>query len=166
MLDFPVLHHLLEFAQLVSVVSMMHPTISSCHPLLLYLQSLAASESFPVSRLFASDGQTVGASASASIFPMNIKGSFPLGLTDLISCCPRDSPTLQFFSSSPYLWSSSVHDSDCSHEVKTLAPWEKSYDQPRQHIKKQRYYFSKNICLVKAMAFPASGSFHMSKFFT
>ena len=32
---------------------------------------------------------------------------------------------------------------DCSHEIKTLAPWKKSYDQPRQHIKKQRYYFAK-----------------------
>ena len=31
---------------------------------------------------------------------------------------------------------------DCSHEIKrTLAPWKKSYDQPRQHIKKQRHYF-------------------------
>ena len=29
-------------------------------------------------------------------------------------------------------------DSDCSHEVKTLAPWKKSYDKPKQHIKKQR----------------------------
>ena len=28
---------------------------------------------------------------------------------------------------------------DCSHEIKTLAPWKKSYDQPRQHIKKQRH---------------------------
>ena len=28
-------------------------------------------------------------------------------------------------------------DGDCSHEIKTLAPWNKSYDQPRQHIKKQ-----------------------------
>ena len=27
-------------------------------------------------------------------------------------------------------------DGDCSHEIKTLAPWKKSYDQPRQHIKK------------------------------
>ena len=33
-------------------------------------------------------------------------------------------------------------DGDCSHENKTLAPWKKSYDQPRQHIKKQRYYFA------------------------
>ena len=34
-------------------------------------------------------------------------------------------------------------DGDCSHEIKkTLAPWEKSYDQPRQHIKKKRHYFA------------------------
>ena len=30
-------------------------------------------------------------------------------------------------------------DGDFSHEMKTLAPWKKSYDQPRQHIKKQRH---------------------------
>ena len=30
-------------------------------------------------------------------------------------------------------------DGDCSHEIKTLAPWKKSYDQPRQHTKKQRH---------------------------
>ena len=33
-------------------------------------------------------------------------------------------------------------DGDCSHEIKTLAPWKKSYDQPRQHIKKQTHYFA------------------------
>ena len=38
-------------------------------------------------------------------------------------------------------------DDDCSHEIKkTLAPWKESYDQPRQHIKKQRHYFA-NKCL-------------------
>ena len=31
-------------------------------------------------------------------------------------------------------------DGDCSHEIKRLAPWKKSYDQRRQHIKKQRHY--------------------------
>ena len=35
-----------------------------------------------------------------------------------------------------------------------LAPWKKSYDQPRQHIKKQRYYFDKKVHLVKAVVFP------------
>ena len=33
-------------------------------------------------------------------------------------------------------------DGDCSHEIKILAPWKKSYQQPRQHIKKQRHYFA------------------------
>ena len=44
---------------------------------------------------------------------------------------------------------------------KMLTPWKKSYDQPRQHIKKQRYYFANlyvkgkvKVCLVKAMVFP------------
>ena len=31
-------------------------------------------------------------------------------------------------------------DGDCSHEIKMLTPWKESYDQPRQHIKKQRHY--------------------------
>jgi len=35
-------------------------------------------------------------------------------------------------------------DGDCSHEIKrTLTPWKESYDQPRQHIQKQRHYFAK-----------------------
>ena len=36
----------------------------------------------------------------------------------------------------------------------TLAPWKKSCDQPRQHIKKQSHFFADKICLVKAMVFP------------
>ena len=35
-----------------------------------------------------------------------------------------------------------------------LIPWKKSYDQTRQHIKKQRHYFATNVHLVKAMVFP------------
>ena len=35
-----------------------------------------------------------------------------------------------------------------------LAPWKESYDQPRQHIKKQKHYFDDKFCLVKAMVFP------------
>ena len=42
-----------------------------------------------------------------------------------------------------FLGSKIIADGDCSHEIKkTLAPWKKSYDQPRQHIKKQRHYFA------------------------
>ena len=63
-----------------------HPTISSsgipfssCPP------SFPASGSFPVSWLFASGGQSIGASASASVLSVNIQGWLPLGLTGLIS---------------------------------------------------------------------------------
>ena len=35
-----------------------------------------------------------------------------------------------------------IADGDRNHEIKKLAPWKKSYDQPRQHIKKQRHYFA------------------------
>ena len=41
-----------------------------------------------------------------------------------------------------FLGSKITADGDCSHEIKTLAPWKKSYDEPRQHIKKQRHYFA------------------------
>ena len=52
-------------------------------------------------------------------------------------------------------WSSKITaDGDCSHEIKTLTPWKKSYDQPRQHIKKQRHYFVNKGLSSKAMVFP------------
>ena len=46
-------------------------------------------------------------------------------------------------------------DGDCIHEIKRcFTPWKESYDQPRQHIQKQRHYFAKKVRLVKAMVFP------------
>ena len=39
-------------------------------------------------------------------------------------------------------------------KLKTLTPWKESYDQPRQHIKKQRHYFVNKDRVVKAMVFP------------
>ena len=94
-----------------------HPTISfsvthfsSC------FQSFPASGSFPTSQFFASGGQSIGASASASVLPMNIQGWFPLGLTGLISLLSKglsrvfSSTTVQkhqFFSTQPSLWTSS-----------------------------------------------------------
>ena len=41
-----------------------------------------------------------------------------------------------------FLGSKITADGDCSHEIKTLVPWKKSYGQPRQHIKKQRHYIA------------------------
>ena len=92
-----------------------HPTISSsvvpfsfCH------QFFPASGSFPVSWLFASGGQNIGASTSASVSPMNTQDWFPLGLTSLIFLQSKalsrvfSNTTVQkhqFFGPQPSLWS-------------------------------------------------------------
>ena len=63
-----------------------HPTTSSSLiPLSFQLQSFPASGAFPMSQLFASDGQSIRALASASVLSMNIQDWFPLELTSLIS---------------------------------------------------------------------------------
>ena len=114
--SFPVLHHLLEFAQThvywasdaIQPTYPLLPTFFSCP------QSFLASGSFPVSQLFASGGHSIGTSASASIFPKNIHGWFPLRLTGLISLQSKglsgvfSSTTIrkhQFFTAQPSLWS-------------------------------------------------------------
>ena len=94
-----------------------HPTISSSViPFSSCLQSFPASGSFPMSRLFASGSQSIGASASASALPMNIQAWFPLGWTGLISLLSKglsrvfSSTTIrkyQFFGTQPCLWSNS-----------------------------------------------------------
>ena len=82
--SFPVLRYLPEFAQ--TRVHWCHPTISSfVAPFSSFPQSFPGSGSFPVSQLFTSGGQNIGASVSASVLPMNIQGWAPLGLTGLIS---------------------------------------------------------------------------------
>ena len=64
-------------------------------------ESSPASRSFPMSRLFTSGSQNIGASASAWIRPMNIQGWFPLGLTGLISLMSKE---LSRFFSSTTVW--------------------------------------------------------------
>ena len=71
----------LRFTSIESVIPSSH-LILCCF---LLLQSFPASGSFPRSQFFASGGQSIGASASASVHPMNIQDWFPLGLTGLIS---------------------------------------------------------------------------------
>ena len=78
-----------------------YPAISSSVvPFSSCLQSFPASRSFPMSQFFASGGQRLGVSASASVLPMNIQDWFPLGWTGWISFQSRDSqessPTPQF----------------------------------------------------------------------
>ena len=94
-----------------------YPTIlSSATPMSSCPQSLPPSESFPTSQLFASDGQSIKVSASATVLPMDIQGWFPLGLTGLISLLSKglsrvfSSTTVekqQFFGTQPSLWSNS-----------------------------------------------------------
>ena len=55
-----------------------------------------------------------------------------------------DGETMETVTDFIFLGSKITADGDCSHEIKkTLAPWKKSYDQPRQRIKKQRHQFAK-----------------------
>ena len=75
---FPVHHQLLEFTQ--THVHRVSDAIQPSHPLLSpffsRLQSFLASGSFPMSRFFASGGQSIGVSASTSVLPMNIQDCF------------------------------------------------------------------------------------------
>ena len=94
-----------------------HPKIlSSVAPFSSCPQSFPASRSFPMSWFFASGSQSIGASASASVLPMNIQNWFPLGLTGLISLQSKglssvfSSTTVQkhqFFGVQPSLWPNS-----------------------------------------------------------
>ena len=93
-----------------------HPTISSYVIPFSCPQSLPASESFPMSQLFASDGRSIKVSTSATVLPMDIQGWFPLGLTGLISVqckgLSRVFPNTtiwkhRFFSAQLSLWSNS-----------------------------------------------------------
>ena len=119
---FSVLHYLLEFAQIYGHLAggAIQPSHSRS-PLLFCLPSFPASGSFPVNPLFVSGGQSTGTSTLASVFPRNIQGWFPLGLTGLISLLSkglsRVSPAPQFKSTDSLalslLYSStftSVHD--------------------------------------------------------
>ena len=53
-----------------------------------------------------------------------------------------DGETMETVTDFIFLGSKITAVGDCSHEIKMIAPWKKSYDQPRQHIKKQRHYFA------------------------
>ena len=93
-----------------------HPAISSSiNPFSSHLQSFPASGSFPMSWLFTSDGQSIGASASASVLPVKFRVDFLEDWLVWYLCCPRDSqefssPTVQkhqLFGAQPSLWSNS-----------------------------------------------------------
>ena len=55
-----------------------------------------------------------------------------------------------------FLGSKITADGDCSREIKTLAPWKKSYGKPRQHIKKQKHHFADNGLYSQSYGFSIS----------
>ena len=82
-LPFTISCSLLKLMSIESVMPWNH--LIHCHPFSSCPQSFPASWSFPMRQLFTSGGQSVGASASASVLPMNIQDWFLLGLTSLMS---------------------------------------------------------------------------------
>ena len=88
---FPVLHHLLELVHthvlwICNAIQLSH-SLSSPSPPAFYLSQHKV---FPMSQLFASGGQSIRASTSVSVLPMNIQGWFPLGLTGLIALLSKE----------------------------------------------------------------------------
>ena len=114
----PALHCLPKFAQIYIhwVGEDIQPFSSSVTPFSSCPQSFPASGSFPTNQLFASGGQSIEASASASVLPMIIQGWFPLEFTGLISLQSKGlsrvistttAEKYQFFGAQPSLWSNS-----------------------------------------------------------
>ena len=90
--------------------------------------------------------QSEKAGLKLSIQKMKIMASGP------ITSWQIDGETMETMIDFIFLGFKITADGDCSHEIKTLAPWKKSYDQPRQHLKRQS--LPTKVHLVKAMVFP------------
>ena len=67
-----------------------------------------------------------------------------------------DGETVETVADFLFLGSKITADGDCSHKIKMLAPWKESYDQPRQHIKKQRHYFANKGLSSQGYGFSSS----------
>ena len=113
-LSFTISHSLLKLISITLMIPSNHLVL--CCPFSSCLQSFPASGSFLMSWLFTSGGQSIGVSASTSVFPMNIQGLFPLGLTGLISLQSKGLSRVfsnttvqkhQFFGTQLSLWSNS-----------------------------------------------------------
>jgi len=96
-----------------------HPTISSSVvPFSSCLQSFPASGSFPMSWLFTSGGQSIGAAASASALPVNTQGWFPLGWTAFVSLQSRG-----LSESSPHRTTNAEDSAPCSAPAAQVRTW-------------------------------------------
>ena len=130
------------------------PTISSSVvPFSSCLQSFPASGSFLMSQLFASGGQNIAASASASILPMNIQDWFPLGCTGWITSQSKGlsrvfSNTLvqkhQFFGTQPSFMVQFSHSWRREWQItSTFLPW-----HPMNSMKRKEWVKLKSCCRI------------------
>ena len=94
---------------------------------------MAESEEELKSFLMKAKGQSEKVGLKLNIQKTKITASGP------ITSWQIDGETMETVRDFTFLGSKFTADGECS---KTLAPWKKSYDQPRQHIKKQRHYFA------------------------
>ena len=69
----------------------------------------------------------------------------------LITSGQIDGETIETVMDFIFLGSKITADGNCSHKIKTLAPWKKRYDQPRQHIESRDITLLTEVCLVNAM---------------
>ena len=135
-----------------------------CHPYLTYMQSTSSEmldwmkhklESRNINNLrYADDTTLMAESEELKSLLMKVKEEsekFGLKLniqkTKIMASGPItsweiDGETVETVTDFIYKGSKITADGDCCHEIKTLAPWKKSYDQPRQHIKKHRHDFA------------------------
>ena len=67
-----------------------------------------------------------------------------------------DGETVETVRDFSFLGSKITADADCSHEIKTPAPWKKSYDKPREYIKKQRLFFANRGPFSQSYGFSSS----------
>ena len=67
-----------------------------------------------------------------------------------------DGETMETVTDFTFLDSKITADGDCNHEINMLAPWKKNYDQPRQHVKKQRHYFANKGLYSQSYGFSCS----------
>ena len=157
-----------------------HPTISSSvAPFSSCPQSFPVSGSFPMSQLFTSGGQRIG--ASASVFPMNIQGWFPLGLTGLISLQSKGlwrvfSSTIvqkhQFFnvqfSSIAQSCLTLCNPTDCSMPGSSVLQFLQEFAQTCVHSQWRHPTISSSVAPFSScpQSLPASGCFPRSWLFT
>ena len=70
-----------------------------------------------------------------------------------ITSCQVGGKTMETVTHFLFLGSKITADGNCSHEIKMLTPWKKSYGQPEQHIKKEKHHFANKVLSIQSYGF-------------